>query len=716
MVLTTSLTGHIASILYENPENGFRVLNFVPKGSKNKVIAVGILSGAQPGQPFRLTGGWEVNRKFGRQFRFSEATPLRPTQIDALVRYLGSGLIPGIGPAMAQRIVEHFGKSTLEVLDESVGRLVEVRGIGPASLRKIKRAWKEHRGSRELALLCQELGLSMTFAPRLAKAYGAAAEKIVRENPYRLALEIKGVGFFTADGIASRLGIASHHPGRLEAGLVHTLEQAGADGHVALPESMLVERASRLLDVEPERLAPALATALDRGTLIRDEAGDDAPPLIYARPAHRTETALAAAIRKLLATSKNVRDVKPDKAVAWAEKKLGLTLAKRQREAILTAIGSKVAVITGGPGTGKTTIIRAVIEMLEVLDQQVALTAPTGRAAKRMAETTGREAMTIHRLLRFRPRLQGFEHGPDNPLGADAVIVDEASMLDQWLAARLIEAVHPAALLILVGDVDQLPSVGPGNVLCDVIESRKVPCVQLREIFRQDAAGLIVKNAHKINDGLKPELPKSGAISDFYFLREDDPVALRELICDLVVRRLPSRFSFDPVRDIQVIAPMHRGDAGVQALNDHLQSMLNPRGQIFEHGGRSFRVGDKVMQTVNDYDKDVFNGDMGFVEAVQDREIVVRFDIGPRTFAADRIDDLVLAYAISVHKSQGSEYPAVVLPLSTQHYILLQRNLLYTAVTRAKKLVVLAGSNKALFQAIRNNRPSLRYTALKNRL
>ena len=716
MVPNTSLTGHIESILFENPDTGFLVISFLPEGAVAKIIAVGALAGARPGQPLRLSGSWESNKKFGRQFKFVQAQMIRPTSDEAVVRYLGSGLIRGIGKVMAQRIVDHFGDSTLEILDGEIGRLIEVPGIGKKSVRSIKKSWEQNRGSRELSLLCQELGLPMTAAPKLAKAYGASAEKTVRDNPYRLALDIRGVGFYTADMIAARLGIGKDHPGRLLAGLVHSLEAAGAEGNVALPQPVLIDRAANLLQADPMILEQALEKAIGQGHLVRDADISDDDPLVYARPAYQTEVALGATLLSLLQTPSTLREVKQDEAMDWVETRLGIQLADAQRKAVLSAIAGKLTVITGGPGTGKTTIIKAIIEILQALKCEVALAAPTGRAAKRMTEATGSEAKTIHRLLHYNPKKNGFDHDAKNPLPAQAVIVDEASMLDQWLALKLVDAVHPTAKLVFVGDIDQLPSVGPGNVLSDIIASKKIPFVRLTEIFRQDAAGLIVKNAHLINQGKRPQFPKGNTLSDFYFLTEDEPEALRDLICDLVTRRLPERFSLDPVQDIQVLSPMHRGEAGVQSLNATLQQCLNPKGDQIVRGDQLFRVGDKVMQTVNDYDKEVFNGDLGRVEGFEDNGMIVRFDEGARHYSREKLDDLVLAYAVSVHKSQGSEYPAVVIPLSTQHFILLQRNLLYTAVTRAKKLVVLAGSNKALHQALANNRPASRYTALTERL
>lgn len=715
MILETTIAGHIKSVIYEKPETGFVVMNFEPDDSKTAFVAVGVLIGAAAGQPLRLKGHWETNRKFGKRFKFSQAVAIRPTSPEAIEKFLGSGMIKGIGEVMAARIVAVFGKNTLDILDADIDRLTEVPGIGKVTLRKIKKAWDEQKDIRQLVMFCQEIGLSTTLAPRIKKEYGANAEILIRKNPYRLALAIKGVGFLTADGIANKLGIQSEHPGRIESGIVHVLEEAGAEGNVYLPQGHLVERSARLLGLSNEHIISGIAGGIENGLLIVEKKlGDE--PLVYSRPAFLIEKHLAGFILSLLKTPGSLRKVNPSKMIEWVEKKLSLSLAQAQKEAVVEAVERKMMVITGGPGTGKTTIIKAIIRILEALDQSVALAAPTGRAAKRMSEATSRVAMTVHRLLKFNPKKGDFEYDEKKPIRAQAVIVDEASMLDQWLATRLISAIHPKAKLIIVGDVDQLPSVGPGNVLSDVIHSGKVPTVRLTEIFRQDSAGLIVKNAHLINAGKKPILPKAGQAADFYFIKENDPQKLKEQICDLVARRLPAKFSLDPVEDIQVISPMHRGEAGVGSLNLELQRKLNPAGPELLWGGILYRRGDKVMQTVNNYDMEVFNGDVGRIETIRDGELAVRFDDRLKYYSGGKIADLVTAYALSIHKAQGSEYPAVVVPLSTQHYILLQRNLLYTAVTRARRLVVLAGSWEALFQALRNNRPAMRYTALAQRL
>lgn len=709
------INGTIESILFENPENGFVVFHFKPESAAPSFVAVGILQVASAGQPLKLTGAWETNKNFGRQFKFSSAVVLRPSTTYAIKQYLGSGMIPGIGKVTAERIVNHFGSKTLDVMDEDPDALTQVPGIGKKTCEKIKKSIKEKKAGRALALLCNELDLPMSLAPKLDKAYGANAEKIIKANPYRLALDIKGVGFATADQVARGLGIDKTHEGRALAGLVHTLEKAGEDGHVTLPEEVLLDKAARLLDLDEAGLHGPLMEAVQGGLLIRDQRIAD-EPMIYSPAAFLIETQLAERFKLLMKTPGTVRDIDKDKAIEWVENKLGITLADMQRQAVTEAVSEKVMVVTGGPGTGKTTIIRAILVILAALKKSVALAAPTGRAAKRMSEATGQEAMTIHRLLHFNPIKGGFDFDKETPLPVEAVIVDEASMLDQWLANKLFSAVSPVAKLILVGDVDQLPSVGPGNVLCDAIESGKVPYIRLDKIFRQDDAGLIVQNAHRINAGLLPILPKGKQVADFYFIPENDPEKLRDLVCDLAARRLPERFGFDPLEDIQVLTPMHRGATGVTSLNTMLQNCLNPNASLLNHRQRNFRVNDKVMQTVNNYDKEVFNGDIGRVHAIVDNKMDVRFDDRIRSYTYDELDHLTHAYAISVHKSQGSEYPAVIVPLSTQHYILLQRNLLYTAVTRAKKLVILTGSYQALHHALANNRPAMRYTGLAKRL
>jgi exodeoxyribonuclease V alpha subunit len=715
MVMEVHVTGTVESVVFSNADTGFAVLTFLPDGAAAPITAVGLVTGPAPGQPLRLTGRFENSGKWGREFKFASFTVIRPTSPDSIRRYLGSGMIKGIGPVTAERIVDSFGETTLDVMDNEIDELQQVSGIGKKTLAKIKDAWNRERETRELTLFCQENELPMFLAPRIFKAYGSRAEGLIKANPYRLALDVKGVGFLTADRLAGKLGIDHDHPGRAEAGLLHILEQAGSEGHVALPRDLLLDRTSRLLDRPEEELDKELSRSVDHGRLVVDtKVADD--PFVYSRAGHRIETELSAAMSTLVSAPGTVRAIKGDKAIEWVEKRLDLQLAQAQQEAVVEAIASKVMVITGGPGTGKTTIIKAILEILSALNKEVMLAAPTGRASKRMSEATGFPAMTIHRMLKYNPIKADFEHDANNPLSAEAIIVDEASMLDQWLANKLLAGMRTNAHLILVGDSDQLPSVGPGNVLADVIASGKVPTVMLTEIFRQDAAGLIVNNAHRINAGFKPELPKGEALSDFYFLAEDDPARLQELVCDLVTRRLPSKFGFDPLRDIQVISPMHRGDVGVQALNAQLQARLNPNGPSYTRKETVFKVGDKVMQTVNDYDKEVFNGDIGSISGMEGPEVTVRFPEGEKIYKGEDLGNLVLAYAISVHKSQGSEYPAVVLPLSSQHYIMLQRNLLYTAVTRAKKLVILAGSYKALHQALANDRPARRFTGLTRRL
>ncbi len=715
MISQATLKGRIKKVRFENHDNGYVVLVFIPEKKTVPVDAVGVLPGAAPGQQLELTGFWEFNNKWGQQFKFSSVKVVRPTTAGAIEGFLGSGLIPGVGKVMAKRIVRHFGKETLDILDAEIHRLKEVVGIGPGNFRKMKKAWEKQKSTRELALFCQETGLSFTFAPKLIKNYGANAEKKVRQNPYRLALDITGIGFLTADKIAFGLGIKKDHPGRAEAGLVHVLEQAGQDGHTALPENLLLEKAAHLLNLPAENLKPAMRSASSQGLIFFDGGIMDMT-LAYNGLSFQIEESLAEAIVAISKTPAVIRKFDQKKAINWIEKKLALDLAPTQKKAVIKAVREKIMVITGGPGTGKTTIIRSIMEILGVLKKTVILAAPTGRAAKQMEEATGHMASTIHRLLKYNPVKHDFEFGMKNKLAADCVIIDESSMLDQWLAYKLFSALAPHTKVILVGDVDQLPSVGPGNVLWDIIATEKIPYVRLTDIFRQDEKGLIVVNAHRINKGQKPIFPEKGELTDFYFIEEDDPKVIKELVCALVTTRLPNKFSFHPTRDIQVITPMHKGETGVHSLNVELQKRLNPDGREIVGRDKVLRVGDKVMQTVNDYDLDVFNGDIGTIVDIGERDLVVRFNGRRKKYDRKKMDDIIHAYALTVHKSQGSEYPAIVAPLSHQHFIMLQRNLLYTAVTRAKKLVVLVGSKKALFTALGNNRPAHRFTALKKRI
>ncbi len=712
-----TLDGILERVTYVNEENAWSVVRLAVRGRKEPVTAVGNLLGVQPGESLRLSGRWTVDRTYGEQFRVEAYETVRPATLVGIEKYLGSGLVKGVGPVMARRLVERFGLETLEVVDRTPGRLTEVRGIGTVRSARIAKAWVEQRQIREVMVFLQGHGVSPTFAVRIYKQYGDRSIAVVTENPYRLALDVFGIGFKTADRIAARIGVSPASPERAQAGLLHVLGEASDEGHVFLPRGRLVERAAALLAVEAPVVEAAIdALALARAVAVVATEGDEAG--IYLASLEAAERGLASGLLALLATPARPIEIDVERALAWYEAAAGITLAPEQGEAIGRAATEKLLVVTGGPGTGKTTLVNGIIRILEKKGRRILLAAPTGRAAKRLAETTGREARTLHRLLEFDPKAGGFARDRHRPLEADLVIVDEASMLDVVLAYALVKALPPACQLVLVGDVDQLPSVGPGSVLGDLIGSGVAPVVRLSRIFRQAEASLIVVNAHRVNRGEMPELRAQGAGADFFFVEAEEPEAVLAALERLVAERIPRRFGFDPVDDVQVLTPMHRGLLGAAALNAELQALLNPSGAAVVRGGRLFRVGDKVMQTRNNYDLDVYNGDIGRIAAVDEveRTVAVRFDGRAVTYDGADLDELVLAYACSVHKAQGSEYPCVVVPVHTQHYVMLRRNLLYTAITRGRRLVVLVGSRRALAIAVKNRRVEPRFTRLAERL
>ncbi len=710
-----TIYGCLERITYYNEETHFIVARLQEKGKKGLTTIVGNLAGLNPGEFLKLTGRWVHDKKFGLQFRVEQYETVVPATVNGIRKYLGSGLIKGIGPVMAQRIVKEFGLNTLDVIENSPAELARVEGIGPKRIAMITKAWEDQREIKEIMVFLQGHGVSAAHAARIYKQYGKAAVETVRANPYRLAADIRGIGFITADRIARHLGIDPNSVMRAEEGLLYVLNELMSEGHVYYPRESLVDKAVEMLEVE----RGVVLTALDRlradQRVILDE---DA---VYLTPFFIAEARLARRMLALREAGSTVRRLDPVQALAWVEKKLNVRLADRQKEAVALAVQSKVVIVTGGPGTGKTTIIKAVVKILCALGLRILLAAPTGRAAKRVHEACGFEARTIHRLLGFSAQKGGFQRDQDSPLEADVIIVDEASMIDTILMYHLVKAVPPQATLILVGDVNQLPSVGPGNVLRDIIDSGRFDVVTLTEIFRQSRESRIVVNAHRINRGEFPDIRRPldpGTATDFYFIEEDDPERVVSKILKLCRERIPKRFGFHPVRDIQVLAPMHKGVAGVENLNVELQNLLNPGGAGITRGHRVFRRHDKVMQIVNNYEKEVFNGDIGWITAInrEDQELVVDFDDRTVKYEFPELEELVLAYAVSIHKSQGSEYPVVIMPVLTQHYVLLQRNLVYTGVTRGRKLVVLVGSKKALAMAIRNDKPQKRYTRLRERL
>lgn len=712
------LEGTLERLTYHNEENGYTVARFTPKGKKYEVTIVGSMLGVNVGESLRLMGLWTTHPEYGRQFEVKRYTVQLPATVEGIRKYLGSGLIKGIGPVTAERIVAHFGAETLEIIDNAPERLAEVPGVARKRVAMIARAWKEQQAIKEIMLFLQAHDVSTGLAVKIYKEYGDGAIGIVRSNPYRLAKDIFGIGFKTADKIAQKMGVAPDAPERIQAGLRYVLGTFSDDGHVYATREQLVRAGSELLEVPPDVCEWHLDLLLGQEELIADG------PCVYLPPFYHAEGGIATKIRLLLDSRRDrlsfYRTADWARVFDWLDTHSPFPLADKQKEAVVMALTQKVGILTGGPGTGKSTITGTIIRLLRAKNKSVLLAAPTGRAAKRLSETTGMPAQTIHRLLEFSPSSgQQFLRDRQNPLDADLIIVDEASMIDTLLMNHLLKAVEAGSHLLLVGDVDQLPSVGAGNVLRDLIASGCVPTVRLDTIFRQAAESFIIVNAHRINRGEFPIFPKPGR--DFFFFNQPDPEKAAALILDLVRRRIPTRFGFDPERDIQVLSPMHRGAVGVGSLNTRLQEALNPgRPGVdeYKHGHRVLRVGDRVMQIRNNYDKNVFNGDMGRIVAIDrdEQTLTVEFDGQPVEYEFYQVDQLVHAYAVSVHKSQGSEYPVVVIPLLPQHYLMLQRNLLYTAVTRAREMVVLVGTKQAIAMAVRNDKIAERNSRLDVRL
>jgi exodeoxyribonuclease V alpha subunit len=747
-----TLEGSVERITYVNEETGYSVIRIAVKGQRELATAVGNLASANVGESLRLTGFWTTHSQYGRQFKVLGYETVLPATVEGIRRSLGSGLIKGVGPVTARRIVDYLGLDTLEVIEQQPKRLLEVPGVGPKRVAMIARAWEEQRQIKEVMLFLQSHNVSTTLGVKIYKAYGDDSVKVVRENPYRLARDIYGIGFITADKIARNMGLSLDAPQRVQAGISYVLSQLADEGHVFAPQEELIAKSVEILDVSAEMVADGIDALATQGEVHRE--GITYPLLedlaaghstgeeqaVYLLPFYYGEIGVAGQLRRIVQASRgSLTDLQAadwDRLLApWsaqgklldavegepvADGQVSLQLNETQRRAVREALTSKVTVLTGGPGTGKTTALQTVIRLLEKTGHSYALAAPTGRAAKRLSEATGRPAKTIHRLLEFSPSAgYTFQRDDARPLKVDMVIVDEASMLDLLLANHLLKAIPPASHLLLVGDVDQLPSVGAGNVLRDIIASGVVAVVRLEEIFRQEEGSWIVRNAHRINHGQMPIFAKGA--KDFFLFVQEDPEGAAELLVDIVQRRIPRKFGYDPVEDVQVLSPMYRGPVGVSGLNTRLQEVLNPvRPEKLERrfGERIFRLGDKVMQIRNNYDKEVFNGDIGRVVAMDpiDQRLTARIDERLVAYDFGELDELVHAYAVSIHKSQGSEYPAVVVPIMTTHYILLQRNLLYTAITRARELVVIVGTRRAIAIAVRNDKIAERHTALDVRL
>ncbi|MYS22975.1 exodeoxyribonuclease V alpha subunit [Streptomyces sp. DvalAA-14] len=726
------LEGVLERITYANEDNGYTVARVdTGRGAADLLTVVGALLGAQPGESLRMHGRWGSHPQYGKQFTVENYTTVLPATIQGIRRYLGSGLIKGIGPRIAERIVEHFGTDTLEVIESEPKRLVEVPGLGPKRTKLIAAAWEEQKAIKEVMVFLQGVGVSTSIAVRIYKSYGDASISVVKNQPYRLASEVWGIGFLTADRLAQAVGIPHDSPERVKAGLQYALSQATDQGNCFLPQERLIADSVKLLQVDIGLVIDCLGELADEQGVVREDvpaADGDREPVkaVYLVPFHRAEISLAGQLLRLLRGSEDrltaFQDVDWDKALAWLTTTTGTDLAPEQQQAVRLALTEKVAVLTGGPGCGKSFTVRSVVALALAKKTKVILAAPTGRAAKRLAELTGADASTVHRLLELKPGGDA-AYDKDRPLDADLVVVDEASMLDLLLANKLVKAVPPGAHLLFVGDVDQLPSVGAGEVLRDLLApSSPVPSVRLTRVFRQAQQSGVVTNAHRINAG---EPPVTQGLPDFFLFAEEDSEAAGRLTVDVVARRIPAKFGLDPRRDVQVLAPMHRGPAGAGVLNGLLQQAVTPgRPDLPERrvGGRTFRVGDKVTQIRNNYDKGangVFNGTVGVVTALDpdEQKLTVRTDEDEEIdYDFDELDELTHAYAVTIHRSQGSEYPAVVIPVTTGAWMMLQRNLLYTAVTRAKKLVVLVGSRRAIGQAVRTVSAGRRFTALDHRL
>ena len=731
------VSGTVERVTFHSEETGFCVLRVNAARRREPITVVGTAATVGPGEFVEANGIWVNDRNHGLQFRAEHLRVVPPSTLEGIEKYLGSGMIRGIGPHFAAQLVGAFGAEVFEVIENEPERLLELPGIGPKRQGQVVAAWAEQKAVREIMVFLQSHGVGSARAVRIYRLYGDKAVERVRENPYRLALDVRGIGFRTADAIAQSIGFDSDSIPRARAGIRHVLQELASEGHCAGEREALVETAAGLLEVDAGVVEGALARELADGELIEEKLADEGrggESWIFLPPLHRSERGAANHLGRLLAgRGLPWGCIDPERALPWVEQRVGLELSHSQREAVARAIRERVTVITGGPGVGKTTIVNAVLKIVRAKGVRARLCAPTGRAAKRLAESTGLEASTIHRMLEFDPTTGGFKHGFDHPLDTDFVVVDEVSMVDVVLANQLFRSIPDHAALLLVGDVDQLPSVGPGSVLAEVIGSECIPTVRLTEIFRQAESSRIVVNAHRINRGESPEHPRPPgrpespgtepkgevAASDFYLISVRDAEEARERLLQVVTERIPRRFGFDPMADLQILTPGRRGGLGAAALNAELQSRLNPDSRArVNRFGTTYARGDKVLQTVNDYQKEVFNGDIGRITAVDQEEQTVTVDFEGRAvpYEFNELDELSLAYAITVHKSQGSEFPAVVIPLSTQHYMLLERNLLYTGVTRGKRLVVLVAEPRALAIAVRRYQSVERRSRLADRL
>ncbi len=716
--MSETVSGPVERVTYHNPETGFAVLRVKVKGHADLVTVVGTATAVTAGEHLEASGQWIVDPNHGRQFKADSLKTSHPASAAGIERYLASGAIRSVGPKLAAKIVAHYKERTLEVLDKSPDFLLHIRGIGAERLKRIRQSWEEQKEVRRILVFLADCGVSPARAVRIYRTYGTEAIARIKANPYCLADDIRGIGFKTADELAGRLGIDRNSPYRARAAVRYALQTLSSEGHCAYPEAEAIEKTTALVEIDSQIVQSAVDAGTREGWLVREAMEEG--PWIYLAPLYRAEVGLAQALGKLLAQGGHpFGAIDVEKALAWVEGRLELRLADGQREAVRRACQEKVLVITGGPGVGKTTLVRSILEIFAARRLKCVLAAPTGRAAKRLAETTGREAKTLHRLLQFDPATGEFQRNEHFPLDGDLFVFDETSMVDVVLGHQMLRALPPHACVVLVGDVDQLPSVGPGSVLADLIASRGARRAPDRNLS-PGAESRIVAAAYAINGGRLPDLTATDELGDFYFVEADEPETIQDRLLRLVQERIPARFGLDARTDIQVLAPMNRSPLGARNLNLVLQAALNPPGHAaeIERFGWTFRVGDRVIQTENDYSRDVFNGDLGIVESINriEQQLVVNFEGRPVPYDFADLDELSLAYVLSIHKSQGSEYPCVVIPLHTQHYMMLRRNLLYTAVTRARRLAVLVGSRKALGMAVRRQETGRRYTALRRRI
>lgn len=702
------ITGIIEKIIYTSEETHFTVARLCCDESGDNIAIVGTIMATNEGERIRAWGNWEKHAKYGKQFHIDYFEVLLPTDEEAIEKYLASGIVKGVGPALAKRIVKHFGKQTLQVLAENPERLLEVTGIGKKKYQELIVSWRAHRDTQEVMMFLVQYGISGVRATKIYDYYGGNVVSILQHHPYRLAIDIDGIGFLTADRIARQAGIAADDPERIEACLLHVLNEGAAHGHCFLPQEDLVKAVSTTLQLDVDKIEPVLRKCLDQGPLQQPES--EGKP-VYLKFLYFCESQVARLLQDCLAAPMAHHFHQIEQNIANSEREMKIAFFPAQRQAVQEAIRQKICIITGGPGVGKTTIVKALVQILNQAKYKVALAAPTGRAAKRLSEATNAQATTIHRLLKYNPRTRKFDHNHDDPLPVDHLIIDETSMVDIVLAYHLLNALPLNTSITFVGDADQLPSVGPGNFLKDLLESQAIPVVKLSHIFRQAQGSSIVEVAHQVNAGIVPKIPTHS--SDIVLVPMEEPEKGANYIVELVAQRLPHKYGFHPLTEIQVLTPMYRGQVGADHLNATLGEALNPNGAPIANG--RFYEGDKVMQIVNNYDKDVYNGDIGVITSYkrQDNKVTVNFDNHTVTYQENELDELVRAYAISIHKSQGSEYPAVIIPLFTEHYIMLERNLFYTAITRGKQLVIILGSYRALGIAVRTVRARNRFTRLR---